>query len=193
MDPSKGLTRSIRFAATIMPTSARQELDTTARLAVSRAAIGSSLVRSKAAATPEDGLSDDFSAEFATLPIHLSFQRMLEMIRATQPEDATLARSVGELQDRARALQDTVTPEEWSRIVAAAASPNGPNGGPSSDISALLEAARTVDQPQSSWPDGKSLENTSAGRAGAAPAAGALAAAAPPNEILSGTNLLLAK
>lgn len=104
----------------------------------------SSLVRSKAAATPEDGLSDDISAQFATLPIHLSFQRMLEMIRATQPEDATLARSVGELQDRARALQDTVTPEEWSRIVAAAASPNGPNGGPSSDISVLLEAARAV-------------------------------------------------
>ena len=47
-------------------------------------------------------MSDDVSAQFATLPIHLSFQRLLEMIRATQPEGATLARSVAELQDAAR-------------------------------------------------------------------------------------------
>ena len=67
-------------------------------------------------------MSDDVSAQFATLPIHLSFQRLLEMVRATQPEGATLARSVAELQARAGETEDTVTPDEWSRLVAAAAS-----------------------------------------------------------------------
>ena len=88
-------------------------------------------------------MSEDLSAQFATLPIHLSFQRLLEMVRATQPEAATLARFVAELQARAGVTEDTVTPDEWSRLVAAAASLNG-NGAPASDIAALLEAARAA-------------------------------------------------
>jgi len=102
-----------------------------------------SLVRSGEAATPQDRMSDDISAQFATLPIHLSFQRLLEMVRATQPEGATLARSVAELQARAGVTEDTITPDEWSRLVAAAASPNG-NGTSASDISSLLEAVRAT-------------------------------------------------
>ena len=102
-----------------------------------------SLVRSGQAATPRDRMSDDIAAQFATLPIHLSFQRLLEMVRATQSEGATLARSVAELQARAGLTEDTVTPDEWSRLVAAAASLNG-NGAPASDIAALLEAARAA-------------------------------------------------
>ena len=35
-----------------------------------------SLVRSGEAATPQDRMSDDISAQFATLPIHLSFQQI---------------------------------------------------------------------------------------------------------------------
>ncbi len=98
------------------------------------------LVRSGAAATPKDSMSDDISAQFATLPIHLSFQRLLDMVRATQPDGTTLARSVAELQERVRVTQGTVTPDEWSRLVSAAASLNGPNGSPSSDVSALLKS-----------------------------------------------------
>ena len=100
-------------------------------------------MRSGEAATPQDRMSDDISAQFATLPIHLGFQRLLEMVRATQPEDATLARSVAELQARAGVTEDAVTPGEWSRLVAAAASLNG-EGAPASDIAALLEAARAA-------------------------------------------------
>jgi hypothetical protein len=50
---------------------------------------------------------------------------------------------VAELQARAGVTEDTVTPDEWSRLVAAAASLNG-NGAPASDIGALLEAARSA-------------------------------------------------
>ena len=68
---------------------------------------------------------------------------MLELVRATQPEGATLARSVADLQARAGVTEDTVTSDEWSRLVAAAASLNG-NGAPASEIAALLEAARAA-------------------------------------------------
>ena len=103
-----------------------------------------SLVRSGKATTPQDRMSDDISAQFATLPIHLSFQRLLEMVRATGPEGATLAQSVAGLQARTHVTQDTATPDEWLRLVAAAASLNGTNGAPYSDVSALLKAARAV-------------------------------------------------
>jgi hypothetical protein len=102
-----------------------------------------SLVRSGEAATPQDRMSDDISAQFATLPIHLSFQRLLEMVRAPQSEGATLARSVAALQARAGVTEDTVTPEEWARLVAATASLDGKEASVS-DIAALLEAARAV-------------------------------------------------
>ena len=102
-----------------------------------------SLVRSGKAATPEDSMSEDMSAQFATLPLHLSFQRMLDIFRATKAEGATLARSVAELQESARVMQATVTPDEWPRLVAAAASLKG-NAAPSSDVAALLQAARAA-------------------------------------------------
>jgi len=102
-----------------------------------------SLVRSGEAATPQDRMSNDISAQFATLPIHLSFQRLLEMVQASQSEGATLASSVAELQARLGTTEDKGTVAEWSRLVAAAASLNG-HEVPASDIAALLEAARTT-------------------------------------------------
>ena len=61
-----------------------------------------SLVRSGKAATPQDRISEDVSAQFATLPLHLSFQRMLDILRTTQAESATLAQTVAGLQEKAR-------------------------------------------------------------------------------------------
>jgi hypothetical protein len=103
-----------------------------------------SLMRSGKAATPEDRMSEDLSAQFATLPIHLSFQRLLDILRATQAEGATLARSVAELQGGARVTKGTATPDEWSRLVAAAASLDGTKGARSSDVAALLQAVRAA-------------------------------------------------
>ena len=105
-----------------------------------------SLVRSGEAATPQARMSDDISAQFATLPIHLSFQRLLEMVGATQPEGATLAHAVAELQARAGETENTGIPDEWSRLVTATASFNS-NGAPASDLAALLEAARAATPP----------------------------------------------
>ncbi len=81
------------------------------------------LVRSGMAATPEDRLSDDLSARFATLPLHLSFQRMLNTFRASESTPATLAQRIGERQEKGMAA------------------PNGKEGTRSSDLKTLLEAA----------------------------------------------------
>ena len=107
-----------------------------------------SLARSGTTTTPESAVSDDVSATFATLPIHLSFQRLLDIFRTTRSDDRTLVRSVAELQENARMLKETLTPEAWSRLVAAtAASLNGTNchgnGAQSSELAALLQSARS--------------------------------------------------
>lgn len=60
-----------------------------------------SLVRSSATVTPESEMSEDFSATFATLPIHLSFQRLLEIFE-TNKDRKELAVSVAELQAEVR-------------------------------------------------------------------------------------------
>lgn len=87
-----------------------------------------SLVRSGKAATAQDRMSDDFTAQFATLPLHLSFQRMLDVLRTTQGEGATLAHSVAGLQEKAR----TAGENGQAR--------NGANGAPAADLAALREA-----------------------------------------------------
>ncbi len=94
-----------------------------------------SLVRSGKAATPDDQMSDDFSAQFATLPLHLSFQRTLDILRITQAEGATLANSVAELQKKAQMRSGTV------------GFAIGSNGESSPDLSVLLQAARAARPP----------------------------------------------
>jgi hypothetical protein len=90
-----------------------------------------SLVRSRTTATPEASMSEDLSADFATLPIHLSFQRLIDIFQATKVERTTLARSVAELQENAQALQDAL------------------NGGDATDteLGALLKTALRGDAP----------------------------------------------
>lgn len=93
------------------------------------------LVRSGKAVTPEAAMSEDLSAEFATLPLHLSFQRLLEVFKANNAEGKSLARSVAELQENAPA---EMTAKEWSQVLAAQ---NG-NGEHRAEIANLLEAAQ---------------------------------------------------
>jgi len=50
-----------------------------------------SLARSATTATPEAEMSEEFVAEFATLPFHLSFQRLLEILGAAETDRKTLA------------------------------------------------------------------------------------------------------
>lgn len=106
------------------------------------------LVRSITAATPEANMSEEFSTEFATLPAHLSFQRMLDAFGATTDLDrATLARSVAKLQETAQVLKAEAAPGDWSQLVTeiagqlnreSAATTSAANG----DLSTLVEMAQ---------------------------------------------------
>lgn len=87
------------------------------------------LARSGETMTPKSEMSDDLSTTFATLPIHLSFQRLLEIFQATKKNGQGLAVSVAELQAAARTCG---SPEMDS-----------------SDLAALLESAG--DAPEESW------------------------------------------
>ena len=87
------------------------------------------LARSGTTATPEASMSDDFSAEFATLPIHLSFQRLLDILGGSELDPAMLARSIAELQENARM------------------NGGGTNGAQASELSALLESGLRAEAP----------------------------------------------
>ncbi|MEO7167109.1 MAG: DUF4912 domain-containing protein [Spartobacteria bacterium] len=93
------------------------------------------LVRSGKTFTPEGKVSDDFSAEFATLPIHLSFQRMLDLFHARNGARDTLANSVAKLQEKARVSPDAIAPGS-----------NG-NGADAAGLAALLQAALKNPRP----------------------------------------------
>ncbi len=93
--------------------------------------VWTSLVRSGTTATPAASMSEDVSENFATLPMHLSFQRLIDIFQATKTERATLANSMAELQENAQALQETV---------------NG-RDGTDPELATLLESARRGDAP----------------------------------------------
>ncbi len=105
------------------------------------------LARSGTTATPEASMSADFSAEFATLPAHLSFQRLLDIFGPTHHARATLARSVAELQETARLLKTKMAPDDWSQLATEIAAKldgidgNATNGPHAADLSALVEMA----------------------------------------------------
>lgn len=87
------------------------------------------LVRSGATVTPESEMSDDLTATFATLPIHLSFQRLLDIFKASKKDGKGLAVSIAELQAEARNRGSVATD--------------------SSDLAALLESAGGA--PEETW------------------------------------------
>ncbi|HEY3664260.1 MAG TPA: DUF4912 domain-containing protein [Chthoniobacterales bacterium] len=101
-----------------------------------------SLVRSGKAATPADHMSDDLSAQFATLPLHLNFQRMLDILRTTKTEDATLARTVASLQESARATPDAVEPRK---------SANGPAAADFRALAQAIETAAPTPEERARW------------------------------------------
>lgn len=86
------------------------------------------VARSNSAQTPAATLSDDLSAQFATLPFHLSFQRLIDLFGAAPKSDA-VASSVADWQAKARALQASLSPSDWSGLVEnASSSPSGSEG-----------------------------------------------------------------
>lgn len=106
------------------------------------------LVRSGSTETPEAAMSDDLGADFATLPFHLSFQRLIDIFNASTKETKTLSESVAGMQNKARTLQASMSAADWSKLVDAASdSVNagagfGLSGVSASELAALLRTVK---------------------------------------------------
>ena len=81
------------------------------------------VVQSGVAVTPADALADDGSADFATVPAHLTFERLLEMVKEKMLEGESLiealARIAGEGRLEFRAGQAPNWTDEQKRVLAA--------------------------------------------------------------------------
>jgi len=75
----------------------------------------SSIARSDAAATPQDKFSESSDAAFATVPIHLTFQRLVEMVRGRMRDGESLITALSRLQGEGRKLLfQPGRPPEWT-------------------------------------------------------------------------------
>lgn len=115
-----------------------------------------SLAPSAVAETPASTLSDDLNAEFATLPLHLGFQRLIDIFRAAQPTRKNLASAIAEAQSKARALQASMPGADWPELVQAAAASVVADANPeaqtetySKDLATVLLIDRTDSSHQS--------------------------------------------
>ena len=78
-----------------------------------------SLIRSATTTTPEAEMSEDFSAAFATLPLHLSFQRMIETLEETASSATVAGASDLALRVAAAEEQPGESPEmleQWKQL-----------------------------------------------------------------------------
>jgi hypothetical protein len=65
------------------------------------AEVWNSVATSDAIATPPDDVSENATVDVATIPFHLSFQRMVDTFRASKYDGDALVEIVGRLQERA--------------------------------------------------------------------------------------------
>jgi hypothetical protein len=63
-----------------------------------------SIVRSDSTSTPDDTFSDSAEADFATVPIHLTFQHLVDMVRGRMREGESLISAISRLQAEGRRL-----------------------------------------------------------------------------------------
>jgi hypothetical protein len=63
--------------------------------------VWNSVATSEAIATPPDDVSEDDAIDVATIPFHLSFQRMVDAFRASKYDGDALVEIVGRLQEKA--------------------------------------------------------------------------------------------
>ena len=62
------------------------------------------IVRSNDAATPTDALSETAAYDFATVPFHLTFQRLVDMVKTTMATGESLIHALSRLQGEGRRL-----------------------------------------------------------------------------------------
>ncbi len=72
------------------------------------------IARSEAVITPPDESADGDATDFATVPFHLSFQRMVDLLRVTKAENGSLTGLLGSLREQAAAAdaESPLTPEQ---------------------------------------------------------------------------------
>jgi hypothetical protein len=113
------------------------------------------LVRSGTTVTPEARMSDDLSGEFATLPMHLSFQKLVDILGTTD-DQAVLAQSVAELQESARVLQARMAPVDCAQLareIATRLSRANGNESHCEQLTELIESALREDTPATPAPE----------------------------------------
>jgi hypothetical protein len=79
------------------------------------------VVTADPAATPSEQVSEETEAAFATVPMHLTFQHMMEMVHEERRDGESLASTLARLQDEGRRLISGRLPEwteEQRRILA---------------------------------------------------------------------------
>jgi hypothetical protein len=84
------------------------------------AEVWNSVATSEAIATPPDDVSENDAVDVATVPFHLSFQRMVDAFRASKYDGDALVEIVGRLQERADIPEEealTETDRELLRAV----------------------------------------------------------------------------
>jgi hypothetical protein len=73
------------------------------------------IVASNEAAVPSDALSDTPAYDFATVPFHLTFQRLVDMVKATMATGESLIQALSRLQGEGRRLAFAQgTPPDWT-------------------------------------------------------------------------------
>lgn len=71
------------------------------------------LATSALVTTPPNAHAADAEVDFATVPFHLSFQRIVDLLQVTQQENATLTAMLADLSERVRSAESAnLTPEK---------------------------------------------------------------------------------
>lgn len=86
--------------------------------------VWNSLATSKVVTTPPDSVSESTEIDFVTVPFHLSFQHMIDALRISKQENASLTAMLRELQKKAAASNGALTAEqgEIARVLESAQS-----------------------------------------------------------------------
>ena len=96
-----------------------------------------SLASSELVRTPPETLADDAEVDFATVPFHLAFQHMVDLLRVSKQEKESLMTLLGELRQQAKAPEadSRLTPQqrELAQVLESAATP-APAVGPAAGV-----------------------------------------------------------
>ena len=113
--------------------------------------IWNSVASSAAVQMPSREIDEAKDADFATIPLHLSFQRMIDVFRLTHHESASLTDMLRELRERVNSADGTAFVSSAEREIVraldtAVAETSQPEFGPAStpDLWARMEAGRVL-------------------------------------------------